>query len=395
VVGIERVAPWFKAVNTVLTPAIAGRRKKIDRILDRAIHEAEYRTASTAHGEDAFIEDMRVLLAGYADIDGLTLTGWVGVQQEVADRLENRLRIRKLHALNPEIADEPIARPIVVTGVPRTGTTMLQRLLAAAEGHRSPLLHELMHADLDTADHLRRAERATDFLAKAVPTFGAVYDMDPRKPDADVWVLPHGIGHLVRAQPPGYVQWILERDYAPDYRYLKQTLQVLQYGRPRRRWILRAPAHLWNLSALIKAFPDAQILWTHRDPATALASLCSMTETATAMNTNEIEPKEIGRMWLGLFATGLDRARAARSGMPSYSVVDVPYRHLTEDAHEHVPQLFERLEIPWGAKEADALDAALVRRPTKHRYDLARYGVTRGEVDQALGEYKRVFRALL
>ncbi|GAA2130617.1 sulfotransferase family protein [Glycomyces algeriensis] len=392
---MERVSPWLKAVNNVLTPAIAGRRKKIDRLLDRAVREAEHRTGSTAHGEEAFVEDMRVLLAGYADIDGLTLTGWVAVQQEVTDRLENRLRVRKLHALSPEIADEPIDRPIVITGVPRTGTTMLQRLLAVPAAHRSPLMHELMHPDLDHADHLRRAERATDFLGKAVPTFSTVYDMHPHKPDADVWVLPHGIGHLVRAQPPGYVQWMLERDYTPDYRYLKQTLQVLQHGRPRRRWVLRAAAHLWNLGALVKAFPDAQILWTHRDPAAALASLCSMTESASAMNTGETDPLAIGRTWLGLFATGIDRARAARERLPAYAVVDVPYRDLTDDARERLPQLFEQLDAPWGRPEADALDAALAGRPSEHKYDLARYGLSEGEVDRALGEYKRAFGALI
>lgn len=393
---MEPVSHWLKAVNTVLAPAIAGRRKKVDRLLDRAVREAEDRTGSTAHGEEAFVEDMRVLLAGYADIHGLTLTGWVGIQQEVTGRLENRLRTRKLHALNPEIADEPISRPIVVTGVPRTGTTMLQRLLAAPAAHRAPLMHELMHADLETGDdHMRRAERAADFLNKAVPTFGAVYDMDPRKPEADVWTLPHGIGHLVRAQPPGYVQWMLERDYSADYRYLKQTLQVLQHGRPRRRWILRAPAHLWNLHALVKAFPDAQILWTHREPAEALASLCSMTETATGMTTCELDPHEIGRTWLGLFATGLDRARAARARMPAYSVVDVPYRDLTDRARDHLPFLFEHLEAPWGRIEADALEAALANRPTGHEYDLARYGLTESEVDGALADYKRTFKQFL
>ena len=188
---------------------------------------------------------------------------------------------------------------------------------------------------------------------------------------------------------------MLERDYAPDYRYLKQVLQVLQHGRPRRRWVLRAPAHLWNLGALVKAFPDAQIVWTHRDPATALASLCSMTETATAMGTGEIDRQEIGRMWLGLFATGMDRARAARSRMPAYSVIDVPFRQLTDDARERMPDLFARLGAPWGEAEERALDAALVDRPSGHRYDLADYGITEGEVDQALADYKRTFGALL
>ncbi|MCC3761657.1 sulfotransferase [Glycomyces sp. TRM65418] len=392
---MERVAPWVKAVNTVLTPAIAGRRKKVDRLLDRAVREAVDRTESTAHGEDAFIEDMRVLLRGYADVEGLTLTGWVGVQQEVTDRLESRLRVRKLHALRPEIADEPISRPIVVIGVPRTGTTMLQRLLAAPEPHRSPLMHELMYPDLEGADHRRRSERVVEGIGKAVPTFRTVYDMAADKPEACVWVLPHGIGHLVRVHPPGYVQWMLERDYTADYRYLKQALQVLQHGRPRRRWILRAPAHLWNLGALVQAFPDAQIVWTHRDPAAALASLCSMNETAMSMNTSEIDLHAIGRTWLGLFATGFDRARTARRRMPAYAVLDVPYRHLTDEARDRMPELFERLGAPWGPTEQRALDASLLDRPTGHRYDLARYGLTEGDVDRALADYKRTFGALL
>lgn len=394
---MERVAPWLKAVNTVLTPAIAGRRKKIDRSLDRAVHEAERRTGSTARGDEAFVEDMRVHLARHADIESLTATGWMALLQDVTDRLENRLRVRKLHALNPEIADEPIARPIVVTGLPRTGTTVLQRLLAAPEAHRAPLLRELVHADLDgaPADPRRRAERSVEAVRRAVPTFADVYDLDPDKPDSCVWVLPHGIAPLVRAQPPGYPQWMLERDYTADYRHLKQTLQVLQHGRPRRRWVLRAAAHLWHLGDLFRAFPDAQVVWTHRDPAAALGSLCSMSETATALSDADVDPYALGRMWLGLCATGLDRARAVRARMHPSSFVDVPFRHLTEDAHRRIPELFDHFEAPWGTGEQAALNAALTGRPPQRDHDLARYGLTAGEVDQALSGYKRAFGSLL
>ncbi|RRS01635.1 sulfotransferase family protein [Glycomyces terrestris] len=394
---MERVAPWLRAVNTVLTPAIAGRRKKVDRLIERAVREAEGRTASTARGDEDFVEDMRVLLRAYADVPGLTPMGWIGIFQEITDRIENHLRIRKLHALNPELADERVDRPIVVTGAPRTGTAVLQRLLAAAEGHRAPLLHQLMHPDLPSApadDARRRAEKTVEAQRRAIPTFGGIYDMHPDRPDSCVWVLPHGIGHLVRVHPPGYVQWMLDRDYTADYRYLKQTLQVLQHGLPRRRWVLRAPAHLWNLGALMKTFPDAQVVWTHRDPATALASLCSMTETATAVSTTEHDPRDIGRLWLGLLATGVDRARAERARLPAYTVVDVPYRHLTGQT-DRLPGLFERLGVQWGRTEQEALDAAVAARPFDHRYDLARYGLGPAEVDHAFADYKRIYGGFL
>ncbi|GAA2276968.1 sulfotransferase [Glycomyces scopariae] len=394
---MERVAPWLRAVNTVLTPAIAGRRKKVDRHIERAVREAETRTDSTAHGDDDFIEDMRVLLHAYAAVPDLTPLGWLTASQEVTDRIENRLRIRKLHALDPDTADERIDRPLIVTGLPRTGTAVLQRLLAASQGLRAPLLHELMHPDFPDApdtDARRRTERVVDVQRRAVPTFGDLYDMHPDRPDSCVWVLPHGIGHLVRVHPPGYVQWMLDRDYTPDYRYLKQTLQVLQRGRPRRRWVLRAPAHLWNLGALMKTFPDARIVWTHRDPATALASLCSMTETAMALNTTEQHPHDIGRLWLGLLATGTDRARAERARLPAYTVLDVPYRHLTGQT-DRLPELFARLDVPWGRTEQDALTTALATRPTGHHYDLARYGLGPAEVDHALADYERIYGAFL
>ncbi|GAA1672269.1 sulfotransferase [Glycomyces endophyticus] len=390
---MERVAPWLRAVNTVLTPAIAGRRKKVDRLIERAVREAEDRTDSTAHGDDDFIDDMRVLLTGYADVPGLTPMGWIGASQEITDRIENHLRIRKLHALDPDTADERIDRPIIVTGVPRTGTAVLQRLLAAADGHRAPLLHELMHPGVPADEARRRTDRTVDAQRRAVPTFGGLYDMHPDRPDSCVWVLPHGIGHLVRVQPPGYVQWMLDRDHTADYRYLKRTLQVLQRGRPRRRWVLRAPAHLWSLGALMRTFPDAQVLWTHRDPATALASLSSMTETATALTTADPDPRDIGRMWLGLFATGIDRARAERARLHA-TVVDVPYRDLTERT-DQLPALFQRLGAPWGPAERAALDAAVAARPRGHRYDLARYGLGQAEVDHALADYKRVYDAFL
>jgi hypothetical protein len=120
-----------------------------------------------------------------------------------------------------------------------------------------------------------------------------------------------------------------------------------------------------------------------------------MTETAMAMNTTEIDPLAIGRTWLGLFATGVDRARAARKRMPSYAFLDVPYRDLTDEASERMPELFERLGAPWGPTEQGALDAALASRPTGHRYDLARYGLTQADVDRAMADYQRVFKALL
>ncbi|THV37022.1 sulfotransferase family protein [Glycomyces buryatensis] len=395
---MNRVAPWLKAVNTVLTPTIANRRKKIDKIIEKAVHNAETRIGGTHSGDEQFIDDYRFLLRCFADIDGLSPTGWSGMINDVSTRIENRLRIRKLHVQHPEIAAEPIERPIVIVGMPRTGTTLLHRLLGAPEAHRAPLLWELMSTDLgdisqETRDEYRkRSDRITVGMDKVAPDFRNIHSIGTDEPEECVFLLPHGLMFAVRADSPRYVQWMLERDYTDDYRYLKQGLQVLQHGRPRRRWVLKSPAHLWSLDVLLKTFPDAEIVWTHREPATVLASMCSLAETSMSLHMHKPDPHSIGRQWLGLLATGIDRTRAVRRQQPRDTIIDVPYEHLTKEARERIPELFERLDTPWGKAEQDTLETALDRpggSGGRHKYELSPYGITETEVNQVFSEYRR------
>ena len=392
---MRRVAPWLKAVNVVLAPTIANRRNKVDKIMKRAVEEAESKTDGTAHGDEQFIDEMRFLLTCFAEVEGLSPIGWTGTVSDLGKRLENRMRIRKLHALHPEIADEPIERPIVVAGLPRTGTTLTHHVLAEPEAHRAPLMWELMNTDLgDIPDsvrerYIKEAEKVAQGAGKASPLMPKIHSLGAEKPEECVFLLPHGLIFVVRAHMPRYEQWMLDRDFTPDYQYLKQALQVLQYGRPRRRWVLKSPAHLWSLDTLFKVFPDAQVVWTHRDPETVMGSMCSLAETSQAVHTRAPDLAEIGRVWLSMLATGITRANAAREDLGGDSIIDVSYRHLVEDPQRRFPELFERLDVPWGPAERESLDAARARASGtgQHVYDLSRYGISPAEVKQAFGSY--------
>lgn len=392
---MQRVAPWLKAMNVVLSPTIANRRNKVDKVIAHAVAEAESKTDGTAHGDEQFIEEMRFLLSCFADVDRLTPAGWIGTVGDLGQRLENRMRIRKLHALHPEIADEPIERPIVVVGLPRTGTTLAHHVLAQPEAHRAPLMWELMHCDLaDIPEsvrerYIKQAEQVAQGASKASPMMPKIHPLGAEKPEECVFVLPHGLMFVVRAHMPRYEQWMLDRDYTPDYQYLKQALQVLQHKRPRRRWVLKSPAHLWSLETLFKVFPDAQVVWTHRDPSTVMGSLCSLVETSQAVHTRSPDPKEIGRVWLGMLATGVARALTARENLRGDSIIDVSYRRLAEAPDRRFPELFQRLDVPWGPTERENLDAAQKRAGSsgEHLYDLTRYGIGEAEVAQAFGDY--------
>ncbi|MCH7229824.1 sulfotransferase [Glycomyces sp. L485] len=392
---MHRVAPWLKAVNVVLTPTIVNRRNKVDKVIDRAVHEAEVKTDGTASGDEQFIEDMRFLLRCFADVDGLTPAGWVGTAGDIASRMENRFRIRKLHAQHPEIADEPIERPVVIVGMPRTGTTLTHHVLAQGADHRAPLMWELLHCDLGDipedvrAKYIKQAEQMVAGAEKASPMMVKIHKLGADKPEEDVFVLPHGLIYVVRAHMPRYEQWMLDRDYTADYQYLKQALQVLQYGRERRRWVLKSPAHLWSLETLLKVFPDAQIVWTHRDPATVMGSMCSLAETSMSVHVRDPDPHQIGRTWLGMLATGVGRARAARRNLSDDTIIDVPYRHLAEEPAERFPELYAWLSAHWGTAERRSLDQARTRAGGGggHVYDLARYGISKREIQQAFGDY--------
>lgn len=128
-----------------------------------------------------------------------------------------------------------------------------------------------------------------------------------------------------------------------DYAYLKQAIQVLQYGRPRRRWVLTSPMHLAHLPELLTVFPGATIVWTHRDPVAAIGSVCSMVEITRALHVRRPDPHTIGRTWLDLPASAVAHARAARADATGVPFVDVPYAWLAAEPHARVPELYDRI----------------------------------------------------
>ena len=175
----------------------------------------------------------------------------------------------------------------MVVGLPRTATTLAHNILAGAPGARGPMLWELMHTSLPfPIAKQRKVIRSVDNAMRMVTALApAMRDIHPNGPSARrMRVLPASRRTTPRRAPlPGYEKWLREHDFAPDYRYLKQGLQVLQHGRD-RRWVLKCPTHSGRLDLILKLFPDATIVWTHRDPVTVVGSICSLVETSRAMH---------------------------------------------------------------------------------------------------------------
>ncbi|MEE1761582.1 sulfotransferase family protein [Streptomyces sp. SP18BB07] len=374
--------------NLLLRPTLRSRRDP-DRVLARILDRAGW-----AEGEEDFVDGFRFLLRQWARDPGLSPVGWQSAQAHVRRHLTNRARIRRLIAENPAIEEEPVERPVFVVGLPRTATTLTHGVLSLSDDHRCPRLWELLAPGLEPSPEQRRkaitsARRMLDGTHRLAPRFREIHPMTAEGPEEDTFLLPHALVPLSQAQLPGYHAWHFERDFVPDYRHLKQAFQVLQYGRPRRRWILKSPFHTGNLDALFSVFPDATLVWTHRDPVTAVASFCSLVEVGMVLSRRTVDPHHLGATWLDLLSRSVRRGLAARADLPREAVVDVPYSSLGTDPAAGAPKLYEAIGARWTEADAARLPEAATHakgsRP--HRYDLARYGLTRAGVEAEFTEY--------
>ncbi|MFF6786222.1 sulfotransferase [Streptomyces sp. NPDC012510] len=374
--------------NLLLRPTLRSRRDP-DRVFERIADKA-----GRAEGDEEFTEGFRFLLRHWAGDTDLSPVGWQSAQAHVRRHLTNRARIRRLIAENPAIEEEPIERPVFVVGLPRTATTLTHGVLSLSDDHRCPRLWELLAPGLEPSPEQRQrainsARRMLDGTYRLAPRFREIHPMTAEGPEEDTFLLPHALVPLSQAHLPEYHAWHFERDFVPDYRHLKQAFQVLQYGRPRRRWILKSPFHTGNLDALFSVFPDATLVWTHRDPVTAVASFCSLVEVGMVLSRRTVDPHHLGATWLDLLSRSVRRGLAARVRLPREAVVDVPYTWLGSDPATGAPKLYDAVGARWTDADAARLPqvATGLKGSRPHRYDLARYGLSREGVEAVFTEY--------
>ncbi|THV29022.1 sulfotransferase family protein [Glycomyces paridis] len=397
---MRRVSALASVLNVAMTPALNS-RKDPDRSWAKIVAAAEQEQGRTFDDDRQWLDDLRFAFGCYAEVEGMAPMGWVGVKAEFAMRLTNRLRVRRLHAEHPEIADEPIENPVFILGLPRTATTLTHKILAGSPGHRGPLTWEMYNIDLELPEKERNARigkvaRDLSMLEKLMPVFPIQHPMVATGPEESFLIVPHTHYHLTRAPIPHYAEWLETHDRVTDYAYLKESLQVLQYGRERKRWIMKSPMDTFNLREIQTVFPDATFVWNHRDPVTVIASTCSLNETAMGLMLRRVDRHALGRRFLDLLADGIARAREARPFLRPGSVIDVPYHRLNADPYTYVPELYAQIGAQWGPKDEANLQRALERpvADRRHEYALADYGLTHADVDEAFGDYIKLVALL-
>jgi hypothetical protein len=359
---------------------------------DELAEEARRRTGLSDFGGDAFWEPYRLFVSALDAEAKLHALGRLIARDDLLNWLGNRLELAEWRKRHPEIAEQPVAKPLFITGLPRTGTSILHELLAQDPAHRAPLHWEVRHpcpppeaASFASDPRIARAERQVRLWSHIVPEYDAMHELGAQIPVECIQITAHEFRSdelMGRHQVPSYAAWFARCDRVPAYAFHRRMLQHLQWRCPGERWVLKAPSHLGQLRALLAVYPDARVVLTHRDPLKVLPSVASILYSTAWVRSDAVDPAAVLGWFTGeTCAALLDGMSALRDAgaLPAAQCVDVLYADLVARPFEALARVYDHLGIPF-TREAEArmrayLDAKPQGRHGAHRYAFAETGL--------------------
>ena len=368
----------------------------VETLIERACTEA----GLDDFGASSYREGLDVLVGSLEGEAALNEVGVAALEAQVTTNLVNRLRVTDWLARHPSILARPVERPLIVLGMPRTGTTLLSYLLDCDPANRSLLRWEaLASVPPPTAATLRtdpRVDAARDgqaMLDALNPQFGAIHYEAPDGPTECVAVFSQDFKSLLWetvANVPTYGAWLAGADLASAYAYHERVLQLLQSDAP-GRWTLKSPAHCFGLDALVARYPDARLVMTHRDPVAVVASVCSLVRSLSGMFSDADHGAYIAAHWTDVVADAVDRVRAFRRRDGDERFLDVRYDDFVADPIAVVRRIYTRFGDALDDDAAGRMEAYVAANPQgvhgRHRYALEDLGLDRASLEARFTGY--------
>lgn len=317
---------------------------------------------------------------------------------DLVPQLCNRLRIEDWYRTHPEIAELQIEGPVVVTGLPRTGTSAVVELLALDPRFRFPRKWEGADpvpppvAGQEEEDPRLVAERqaAGDY------NMSALHISQPGGPGEDLAMFA---GLNMRAyhgrlpMPDGYIDWWMQDDFKSTYEYHERVLKLLQSRRPPYRWLLKSPLHLFKLEACAARYPQAKFVMTHRHPCKVIPSVASLHWAlyGDRIDTNGEDKARAGQRYLAFWAEGVRRGMAARERIGNDRFIDVHNNDVVRDPIGTFEKVYDRLGMTFEPATAAAMLQFQESNPPGkdggHSYSLEEYGLTSEMVEEQFADY--------
>ena len=373
-----------------------------NEILDQAKSE----TGLSDLGEPLFFEGLNRLIDSINNEANLNEIGIQAQPIRIQGLLTNRLRFEEDLKKFPEILDQQIIAPIVIVGLPRTGSTMTHRLLASDPNHTAMLWWEGRYpallpgekrGDIETRMELGKAE--VDAVVAASPEALDIHPWDYKGADEEILLLEHNFLSTVPESfmaLPSYSKWIEEQDHTLAYEDLKKFIQYLQWqnpGREKKRWVLKSPHHLGFIDKMISVFPDAKIIQTHRDPIKTVPSFCSMCANLFEPLTTNFDKVFIGKHWSNKLTRALNHCMNISEQHPD-NFLDLEFLNMIKDPIDEMKKIYEFIGESFGEKTEVAMEAW--REENKHemgahKYSLEEYDLTESQINDNFAKYQQKY----
>ena len=379
----------------------------VDTLLSMAIKRSG---GLTNFGDEGFMEPLSVLVHSLQTEAPLTAFGRFLQKESIVGCLIQRLRLEELYRAHPEISEERITQPIIIAGLPRTGTTHLFNLLSRDDSlHYMPYWESLNPFpepnEASPDGRVKVGGQALQLIGWYMPKFAAFHEFHNGWPHEELQLLTQSFISLsfeAAMLVPSYSRWYRQADRSPAYAYLKRSLKALQWlrkkeGKTGRRWVLKCPEHLANIKHLVEAFPDATFVQTHRDPARIVASMSALVAYSARMNMRAGTAFDMAKHWSErtedlLWASVRDRKLLLKA-----NIVDVRFDDFMKDMKGTVERIFHRAGHEFTDATDKAIDTFLANNPPgkRGRIDyqgaMADLGIVLEERGDALAAYSEKF----
>lgn len=372
---------------------------RIDLSEQSLLDAARSETGLERFGDESFLTPLRVLLESAEEEAELNAFGRANVRGRTIRSLKNRLWANACFEAHPEILDRKIPAPLIILGPHRSGTTRLQRMLATD----SRWQHLKTWEGINPAprpgapDHgkLVRHREVVGMIRKGREMYPGAYTAHPMDADwaeEEMLLLNHsfcGFTPLGLYNIPSYYQWFLHADKTDAYRYMADLMKLISWSRgdpEDKPWILKNPQHMLDLPVLMKTFPDARLVFSHRDPLKTVASVMSLMWNFAVQHTDRPCRAPIRDVWLDFCEKMARRCMQDREGIPAQQQLDVSYEEMNRDWRAVMQGLYHFSGMPFTAQAEQAMATWLAESETSktqgaHRYSLEDFGITNKEVD--------------
>ncbi len=373
---------------------------------ESALHEeAAKRAGADDFGDPSYLEGLRVVLDSYDREAQFTTMGRAIAFHGLADILAKRARAEQVLKTRPEVLELPIHRPIIITGLVRTGSTALHHLVGHDPGiqvieywlgcqpqPRPPRPTWESHPDFKTAAAEIEAMYQTD------PSLKAIHLMMPEGAEECRHFLAQNFTDdyfQVNATAPSYNEWYEAKHLADTYTRHRKLLQLVGSPTPERRWVLKYPVHMKNMRALLDEYPDACIVWTHRDPSQVMSSYISLVAGFRGIFEGETDRTAIAHEQLEIWAAATEKALEVRSSLPPDQCFDLHFRDFRADPVGAVKRIYSHFGQPLSADGETALQAWQQSTPREkhgaHHHTMDDVGLTRTETLDRFAAYMEYF----